>query len=192
MKRLLYSLMAVSSVAAAAGPQWTWEAGKQTNDGSITVRSVSGAGTYSVTQNPTGAVARTNQSAVTQPPTIILQATSGGPVFNYTTDCYRFAAGGTWQLGAGKYDSGTGKFTGISARHEGDDSLYVGATHVVAILTGVPSWGYGSTSADVVPVLVNCGSDAGCVAAKTSQNNPKYNKVATVKDVPVTNVSQCY
>lgn len=61
---------------AQASPQWAWDAGKQTNNGAITIKSVSG-GTYSGTQNPTGAVAKTNQSAVTQPPTVIIQATGG-------------------------------------------------------------------------------------------------------------------
>ncbi len=81
MKRVLLIAMLLSFAqsAAAAGPaQWTWEAGKQRNDGSITIKSVSGGSTYSGTQNPTGAVARTNQNAVTQPPTVIIQATGGG------------------------------------------------------------------------------------------------------------------
>ncbi len=66
------------SVWAAGPPKWTWEAGKQTSNGSITVKSLSGATTYSGIQNPTGAVAKTNQNAVTQPPTVIIQATGGG------------------------------------------------------------------------------------------------------------------
>jgi hypothetical protein len=43
----------------------------------LTVKSLSG-GAYGGMENPTGAVARANQSAVTQPPTVIIQATSGG------------------------------------------------------------------------------------------------------------------
>lgn len=75
------SLLLFPSVAGlAAGPQWTWEAGKQTNNGAITVKSVTGAGSYSTTQNPTGAIAKLNQNAVIQPPTIVVQATSGVPV----------------------------------------------------------------------------------------------------------------
>lgn len=66
------------SVWAAGPPKWTWEAGKQTSNGSITVKSLSGGTTYSGTQNPTGAVAKTNQNAVTQPPTVIIQATGSG------------------------------------------------------------------------------------------------------------------
>lgn len=63
---------------AIAGPQWTWEAGKQANNGAITIKSTNGSTTYSGTQNPTGAVAKVNQNAVTQPPTVIIQATGGG------------------------------------------------------------------------------------------------------------------
>ncbi len=80
MKHLLIvamSILLAPGAIAAGTPQWTWEAGKQTNNGSITVKSVSGGSTYSGTQNPTGAVARTNQSAVTQPPTVVIQATGG-------------------------------------------------------------------------------------------------------------------
>lgn len=69
----------------AAGQKWTWEAGKQTNNGQITVKSLSGSTTYSGTQNPTGAVAKTNQNAVTQPPTVIIQATGGGGACAATT-----------------------------------------------------------------------------------------------------------
>ncbi len=85
-----------TAVAADIAPQWTWEAGKQTNNGSITVKSVSGGATYSGTQNPTGAVARTNQSAVTQPPTVILQATggSGGINMGVTRTMYTGNLGG--------------------------------------------------------------------------------------------------
>lgn len=74
---LVAALLAVSGPSMAAGSQWTWEAGKQTNNGAITIKSTSGSTTYSGTQNPTGAIAKTNQTAVTQPPTVIIQATSG-------------------------------------------------------------------------------------------------------------------
>jgi len=70
-------LMGLCSATSAAGPQWTWEAGKQTNNGAITIKSTNGSTTYPGTQNPTGAVAKTNQNAVTQPPTVIIQATGG-------------------------------------------------------------------------------------------------------------------
>jgi hypothetical protein len=63
---------------AQTGPAWASTAGKITNNGSVTVKSSSGASTYNAVKNPVGAVAKTNQSAVTQPPTVIIQATAGG------------------------------------------------------------------------------------------------------------------
>lgn len=72
--------LALTTTISTATPRWTWEAGKQTNNGSITVKSTSGSTTYSGTQNPTGAVAKANQTAVTQPPTVIVQATASLPV----------------------------------------------------------------------------------------------------------------
>jgi len=41
----------------------------------VTVKSLAG-GSYAGTQNPTGAVAKANQNAATQAPTVIIQATS--------------------------------------------------------------------------------------------------------------------
>ena len=52
------------------------------SNGSVTVKSLSG-GTYTGTQNPSGTIAKTNQSAVTQPPTVIVQATANKPVNHY-------------------------------------------------------------------------------------------------------------
>jgi len=70
--------MIFSYVAFAAGnssaPQWTWEAGKQTNNGAITIKSTNGSTTYTGTQNPTGSAAKVNQNAATQPPTIVMPA----------------------------------------------------------------------------------------------------------------------
>ena len=43
------------------------------------MRSLSG-GAYAATQNPTGAVAKANQNAATQPPTVVVQATSSLPI----------------------------------------------------------------------------------------------------------------
>lgn len=71
MKAAFIAVLVVLSGPALAGPpQWTWEAGKQTNNGAITIKSTNGSTTYPGTQNPTGAVAKTSQNAVTQPPTI--------------------------------------------------------------------------------------------------------------------------
>ncbi len=100
MKRALLQSMLLlgfaQSVVAAGSAQWTWEAGKQTNNGSVTVKSVTGSSTYSGTQNPTGAAAKTNQIAVTQPPTVIIQATGGGttPCIAMTRNAYAGNLGG--------------------------------------------------------------------------------------------------
>src|SRR5665811_1640608 len=112
---LLLSVALVPSLALAAGPQWTWEAGKQSSNGAITIKSTNGSTTYTGTQNPTGAVAKTNQNAVTQPPTVIIQATSGGAPFNYKDDCWILSGLGTFYtfIGAGKVDTTLNTFTGI-------------------------------------------------------------------------------
>lgn len=74
------ALLIISTHAVAGPPQWTWDAGKQSNNGSITVKSASSGTSYAGTQNPTGAVAKLNQNAVTQPPTVIVQATASLPI----------------------------------------------------------------------------------------------------------------
>lgn len=75
---LMFAAMLLNGTAIAAGnpsaPQWTWEAGKQTNNGAITIKSTNGSTTYTGTQNPTGAAAKVNQNAATQPPTIVMPA----------------------------------------------------------------------------------------------------------------------
>lgn len=58
---------------AATPPQWTWEAGKQTNNGAITIKSTNGSTTYSGTQNPTASAVKINQNVATQPPVVIIQ-----------------------------------------------------------------------------------------------------------------------
>lgn len=79
MKNKLVAAMLICATIPAfaqTGPAWAWTAGKITNNGSVTVKSASGAATYDAVKNPIGAVVKTNQSAVTQPPTVIIQATS--------------------------------------------------------------------------------------------------------------------
>ncbi|CAN7751142.1 hypothetical protein LJR269_006626 [Duganella sp. LjRoot269] len=75
------------SLAAPAGaqPAWAHQAPGFQSNGAVTVKSLAG-GAYGGTQNPTGAVAKANQSAVTQPPTVIIQATSAVSQLHY--DCY--------------------------------------------------------------------------------------------------------
>ena len=48
------------------------------------MKSLSG-GSYSATGNPSGAVAKANQNAAIQPPTVIIQATAGGGYMIATT-----------------------------------------------------------------------------------------------------------
>lgn len=75
------------ALACAANPafcgaqavSWAHQNGSLQSNGSITVKSQSG-GAYAGQVNPAGAVAKANQSAVTQPPTVIIQATSGAYV----------------------------------------------------------------------------------------------------------------
>ena len=67
----------VAHPAAAAQPGWAHQAAGFQSNGQVTVKSLAG-GSYSGTQNPTGAVAKANQSAATQPPTVIIQATTTG------------------------------------------------------------------------------------------------------------------
>jgi len=71
-------LAAVLALPAAAGPvDWAHQNGSVQSNGAVTVKSLSG-GSYSATGNPSGAVAKANQNAATQPPTVIIQATAGG------------------------------------------------------------------------------------------------------------------
>lgn len=62
----------VATSALADAPKWTWEAGKQTNNGAITIKSTNGSTTYSGTQNPTASAVKINQNAATQPPVVII------------------------------------------------------------------------------------------------------------------------
>jgi hypothetical protein len=76
---VLAGLLAVAGAAPAmAGPvNWAHQATGFQSNGAVTVKSLAG-GSYAGTQNPAGAVAKANQNAATQPPTVIIQATSAG------------------------------------------------------------------------------------------------------------------
>lgn len=63
----------------AQAVSWAHQNGSLQSNGSITIKSQSG-GSYGGQLNPAGAVAKANQSAVTQPPTVIIQATNSGYV----------------------------------------------------------------------------------------------------------------
>lgn len=70
--------MAIATAAAPAAiagqPGWAHQATGFQSNGAVTVKSLAG-GSYNSTQNPTGALAKASQSVVTQPPTVIIQAT---------------------------------------------------------------------------------------------------------------------
>ena len=73
-------MLAGSAPAAVAGStSWAHQAGSLSSNGSVTVKSIAG-GSYSATQNPSGAIAKANQVAATQPPTVIVQATASLPI----------------------------------------------------------------------------------------------------------------
>lgn len=67
--------LALTKLAVAAQPGWAHQASGFQSNGQVMVKSLSGA-SYSATQNPMGAVAKANQNAATQPPTVIIQATA--------------------------------------------------------------------------------------------------------------------
>ncbi|WP_323011478.1 hypothetical protein [Castellaniella sp.] len=107
-KLLVATAVALIVAVPAVAKNWMWETGQQSINGSITVRSTNGGASQNVVQNPTGAVAKVDQSAVTQPPTIIVQQTGGG-------DCYLvfFNVSGTPKMlmGNGIFEGST--FTGM-------------------------------------------------------------------------------
>ena len=82
------------ALPVAAGPvDWAHQNGSVQSNGGVTVKSLSG-GSYSATGNPRGAVAKANQNAATQPPTVVIQATSGNAQFALTTNSYTGDLGG--------------------------------------------------------------------------------------------------
>ncbi len=73
-------LLLAAAAPAGAGPTgWAHQATGFQSNGAVTVKSLAG-GSYAGTQNPSGAVAKTNQNAATQAPTVIIQATAGGNI----------------------------------------------------------------------------------------------------------------
>lgn len=85
--------MVAAATPAGAQPAWAHQAPGFQSNGAITVKSLVG-GAYGGTENPTGAVVRSNQSAVTQPPTVIIQATGSAVAFETTTALYSGNLGG--------------------------------------------------------------------------------------------------
>lgn len=178
--------LALTTTLTHAAPQWTWEAGKQSSGGEIIIKSTNGSTTYSGTQNPTGAVAKTNQTAVTQPPTVIIQATSGGLPFNYKDDCWIFDLTGhvsEWFIGAGKIDTTTTTFTGIMGYAKGGRN----ANFVMSALTGA---GHGGDTYSYW-----CGSAAACAWNNGTFNLGTvgtYTYVVGVAALPILTYTKCY
>lgn len=189
MKTPIVLMALLAPIITLASPQWTWEAGKQTNNGAITLKSTSGSTTYSGTQNPTGAIAKTNQNAVTQPPTVIIQATSGGQPFNYKDDCWIMdLAGhaGSMFIGAGKVDTVTRKFTGIMSYSMGGSGYGAGGQAVMTALLGAGSGGNGTYN----PYW--CGSDASCAWNYGYYSSGSYNGVVGAAALPILTYQKCY
>ena len=87
-------LAGLLALPAAAGPvNWAHQAGAVQGNGAVVVKSLSGS-SYTGTGNPTGAVAKANQNASTQPPTVIIQATATGPRYAVTDTGYSGNVGG--------------------------------------------------------------------------------------------------
>lgn len=82
-----------AAASAGVGPAWAWDANKITNNGSVQIKSTNGTTTYNAVQNPTGAVAKINQSALTQPSTLIFQATASLPIKNAGDVCTASTSG---------------------------------------------------------------------------------------------------
>ena len=85
-------MLLIYAQTVSAQPQWTWDTGKQNNNGSINIKSVTGGAVYAGTQNPTGAAAKLNQTAVTQPPTVVL-ATASLPIRAVGSTCATITTG---------------------------------------------------------------------------------------------------
>jgi len=93
----LAGLLAIATTAtpAAPGPAWAHQVPGFQSNGAVTVKSL-GGGSFAGKTNPTGALAKANQTAVTQPPTVVIQATSSGnfPILMFTSNAYMGNLGG--------------------------------------------------------------------------------------------------
>jgi hypothetical protein len=77
---------ATISASSSGQAAWAHQNGSLQSNGSISIKSLSG-GSYAGTVNPAGAVAKVSQSAVTQPPTVIVQATASLPIKTAGSTC---------------------------------------------------------------------------------------------------------
>ncbi|MCD5327845.1 hypothetical protein ACFFU8_09580 [Chromobacterium piscinae] len=86
---LLAAVLAVPSVASAANVKWWHQITANTakNNGSISLRDANG-NAVNIIANPTAAQVKANQATNTQPPTVVVQATTGSwkdPVADWAT-----------------------------------------------------------------------------------------------------------
>ena len=101
-RRVAAAILAVVPLAGSAGPvSWAHQDGSLSSNGAVTIKSLAG-GSYSGTVNPMGAVAKANQSAVTQPPTVIVQATASLPIKVVGDACATSTSGGAPNESAGE------------------------------------------------------------------------------------------
>lgn len=82
---LIFAVLTFSSIYPAAGQTgpgsaWAWQGGKVSHNGSVQLKSANGTATYNAVQNPTGTMVKSNQSALTQPPLVVVQAITGSKV----------------------------------------------------------------------------------------------------------------
>jgi hypothetical protein len=159
----------------------------------VTVRTASGTN-YSASQNPGGAVVKSNQSAATQPATIVVQATGSGNPFNYKDDCYilmpptgmGYTQDTLPRLGAGKVDGATGKFTGLIAfGPPGNAYPAPGSAALLGALLGASLNGNGSVT------TAFCQSDASC-AYQTSQYSTSNPAIVSVSQLAIKSYAKCY
>ncbi|CAN7751254.1 hypothetical protein LJR269_006630 [Duganella sp. LjRoot269] len=178
------ALAGLLTAAASAGaqPAWAHQAQGFQSNGAITVKSLSG-GAYGAKENPTGAVASANQSAVTQPPTVIIQATGSALPFNYKDDCWLFypPTGLSYQnesaqrMGLGKIDT-LNNFTGLIAGH------VTGYTALLTISTGAS---ISSSSVNTILPSSPAGIWGTCSSASSGY-------VCQVIALPIRMATKCY
>ena len=183
------------ALPAAAGPvDWAHQNGSVQSNGAVTVKSLSG-GSYSATGNPTGAVAKANQNAIAQPPTVIIQATSG-TAFNYQSDCFIMTIAGTgpW-IGAGKMDAAN-KFTGVIAMT--GTYAATGASNVIlSMLTGGATYSMSAQAGYQTGTSYQwCGSNTACSGITTgfynSGGGTYTSYIIGVSGIQTTTPNKCY
>lgn len=146
-----------------------------TSNGSVTVKSLSG-GTYTATQNPSGAVTRSSQNAATQPATVIIQATSSASA----QQCYgKGAAGGT--IAAAAVTCGTG-YTKVF-EYSGNGNVY-DATPISNI--GSTNWHLIFPSVYTGPAESSCASPYGYPNGRPTLINPemRYERIYSATYYP--------